>query len=293
MTVGAAIGKHITFNKVTSLVWEEFIYGGHLVALGPTVIAYICLRLSNYAIHWQLILGLYLITFIVHLLDRYIDINDDSSSARFDYFRRMKPLLPYILTASLLVLAYILRDNLAIAAFALFLVGIGVLYTLFFKKLTRYVVGFKSFYTAAVFASSAIFASFYDNWLVFTPVLTYVYIFFFLRWFSDTVFCDLKDVVEDRKNKLRTFANSMDKDSFYTLLSVINILSIFPIVIGIAKGYLPGYSILLLSAPLYSNYYIGLSRRKGADYQKLANVWADGESIVWMFAVLVGGLVWA
>ena len=63
--------------------------------------------------------------------------------------------------------------------------------------------------------------------------------------------------------------------------------------IGVFFDYLPKYLLFLTTVPLYSYYYLMLSRRPNADYQKLANVWADGESIVWIVAFVIGGLIWA
>jgi len=285
--------KEFGLIKLRKFIWNEFIYGGHLISLGPAAIAYIYMRVNNLPVSWQVLVGIYLITYIVHLVDRYIDIQNDSSSDRSEYYQKMQKVLPIIFLSSIVILFIALGDNPAMILFAIFLILVGTLYTLFFKKLTRYILGFKSYYTAAVFAMTVVFtALFYGN-VRFTPVLLLTYAFFFLRWFSNTTFCDLKDIDEDRKESLKTFASKFSTRNVYLFFYAIDVLSVAPILIGVSSGYLPKYTLALLVAPIYSFYYLSLSKKPNANYQKLANVWADGESIIWLLAILIGGMIWA
>ncbi len=293
MTVGAVAKKQSNFSKILTGIWDEFVYGGHLISLGPTIIAYIYMKISNYSISWKLLLGIYLITFLVHLIDRYIDIKNDSSATRSAYYIKMEKVLPYILILSVIALVVVLTGSFVMQVFALFVIMMGVFYTIFFKRLTRYILGFKSYYTASIFAGSVIFTAFYYNDYRFNLSLILIYLFFFLRWFSDTIFCDIKDIAKDKTDKLKTFAVEFSKNKLYIFLYVIDILSVLPIFIGVFFDYLPKYLLFLTTVPLYSYYYLILSRRPNADYQKLANVWADGESIVWIVAFVIGGLIWA
>ena len=293
MTAWAENKKISRPSAILTAIWNEFIYGGHLISLGPSSIAYIYMRVNNLTVSWQVLIGIYLITYIVHLLDRYIDIQVDSSTDRLEYYGKMKKVLPWILLSATSFLIVLLANNMAMVLFAAFLILAGASYTVFFKKLTRYILGFKSYYTAAVFAMTVVFTAFFYRDFSLSPVLIAMYFFFFFRWFSNTVFCDLKDIEEDRKDSLKTFASHFKMRSLYVFLYVINIISMIIIIVGVSTRELPVYTLALIAAPVYSFYYLMLSRKKDANYQKLANVWADGESIVWLVAILIGGAIWA
>jgi 4-hydroxybenzoate polyprenyltransferase len=293
MTAWAKNKKTLLLRKILESIWNEFIYGGHLISLGPSSIAYIYMKLNDLPISWQVLIGIYLITYIVHLLDRYIDIQGDSSSDRSEYYEKMKKALPWILMSAVTFLVLVFVNNFIMILFAVFLILAGASYTLIFKKLTRYILGFKSYYTAAVFAMTVIFTALFYSDFSLTPILIILYLFFFFRWFSNTVFCDLKDIDEDRKKSLKTFASQLSNNNLYVFLYVINIISMIVIIIGVLSNNLPTYTLSLMAAPIYSFYYLMLSHRQKANYQKLANVWADGESLVWLTAILIGGVVWA
>jgi 4-hydroxybenzoate polyprenyltransferase len=292
MRMGGILG--LSSNKnILKTIWGELVYGGHLISLAPTSVSYIYMKVNGYPISWELLLGVYLITYIVHHIDRFIDIKNDSSPDRTEYYSRTKKLQPFVIAMASIVLVFLMLDSLVMTLFALFVVIAGVLYTLIFKNLTRYILGFKSYYTAIVFAAATIFTAFYYKDYEITPVLVLIYVFFFLRWFSNTVFCDLKDVEEDKKYHLKTFASQLGRKQFYTLLNAINMASTIPLILGVILGYLPIYTLVLLLTMVYSLFYFHLSKKPKADYQKLSNVWADGESLVWLVSITVGVLLWA
>lgn len=279
-------------KKALKYVCNEFIFGGHLVALGPTVISFSVMRLKSLEISWPLLFSVYLVTYIIHLLDRYFDIATDSSPERKQHFERYYNKIFYPLTISLILLvASIIHGGYTALLIALFLVVVGILYSLLFKNLTRYIIGFKSFYTAIAFSSVALFSAFFydlpiDNsiWLIFA--------FFTTRWFANTIFCDIKDNSEDSKLGLKTFSLVFGKPSLGALIIFVGLISIGILLYGTSQNILPaGFSVLGISV-LYNFYYLQKARRPGADFQNIANVWADGESIIWLLAILIGASTW-
>jgi len=277
--------------KLLKLVFHEFIHGGHLVAAGPTIIILVFIVITGSKVPWELIGGVYLITYIVHLFDRYFDIKNDSCEHRKAHFEKYKNSIPTILiTAIILLILLIIQSGIITLLFALLLIFSGIAYSIFLKNLTRYIIGFKSYFTAAIFASVVFFAAFSASSPIDEKTIL-IFIFFFIRWFANTIFCDIKDIAQDSGHGLKTFAIVFGKNK-YGFFSSVNIISSFPIIFGVMRGALPIYSLLLLTTIPYYFYYLKLSRKEDANFQKLSNMWADGESIIWLLAMLIGVSIW-
>lgn len=279
--------------NVLKTIWDEFIYGGHLVALGPTIISYSYMQIKNLEVAWFLLIGIYLITYIIHLIDRYFDIKNDSSTERFQHYKKYQGKIWWMLSVSLVLLtAVIVRGGISILLFSIFLIILGALYSLFFKKCTIYITGFKSFYTALAFSSVVFLCSYYYKMSVDITTI-FIYLFFASRWFSNTTFCDLKDIKQDRDEKLKTFAIVLSPKHLYLFYYFTGIISFLILFLGIFFRFLPFFSVTLIIPIIYYFYYLSLSKKANANYQNLANVWADGESIVWLIAIILGANLWA
>lgn len=279
-------------ERVLKTIWNEFIHGGHLVALGSVIIVLAYIIIRQLPPSWLLIIGIYLIIYIIHLLDRYNDLKNESSVGRVSHYRNYKGKIIFIAILSFLsIIAVFANKGLVMVIIAILLLLLGLIYGIFFKKITRYIIGFKSYYTALAFASVIIFTTYYYH-LKFDSVMLYIYFFFTLRWFCNTTFCDIKDIKQDRLEGLKTFAVSFEKKTLYRFFYLVNIVSLFPLLCGVYLGVLPAYSLILGLSALYYFYYLSLSRKEGVDFQKLANVWADGESIVWLVLIVIGRFLW-
>lgn len=280
-------------QKTLKNIWEEFIHGGHLVALGSVIIVICYAIIRQLPISLSLIIGIYLITYIIHLLDRYGDIKKESSPERISHYKNYEGRIKVITTISLLgLIAVFANRGLVMVLISFLLLSLGLFYGVFFKKITKYVVGFKSYYTSLAFASVIIFAAYYYN-AKFDLALLFIYLFFALRWFCDTTFCDIKDIEQDKREGLKTFAATFDKKLLYKFFYTVNLISIIPLVYGVYLGVLPGYSLSLSLSALYCFYYLFLSKKENANFQKLSNVWADGEPAVWLLLIIFGRFLWA
>lgn len=278
--------------KIFQKIWDEFIYGGHLVAFGSVGIALCYSVISENSISIKLLVGVYLITYIIHLLDRYNDIYKETSNERKKHFENYKGKIQFIIIISLVLLAYVFWDRgLFMVGLSLFMLLIGILYGIFFKGITSRIIGFKSYYTAFAFASIVIFSTFYYN-SAYDLTMLLVFLFFSLRWFCNTIFCDIKDIEADKKEKLLTFAIVYGKEKLYKIIMICNLFSSILVLMSVYFKFLPIYSILLSLVPIYSLIYLNKSRSENADYQHFANVWADGESVFWMSLTLLGVIIW-
>ena len=279
-------------KKILLWFWNEFVYGGHLLALGSGVIIYDSMKLLEMQINWELIIATYLISFVVYSFDRFFHSRTESSRFK-ESFMGLHPKIFAILIiiCASLVLFILLSGGLIVGLYGIFLLAIGIAYSLFFKKFTSNVLGFKSYFVAIAYGSVIflipLFFRISTNWII-----VILFIFFIMRWFINTTFCDLKDKEEDAKKNLKTFAVNLSKLNFYFLLNLINILSIVPIIVGLWLGLLPLYSLLLLLVLPYSFFYIKKSQNQKIDLQILCNFWADAESLVWLGSVMIGSKIW-
>lgn len=279
-------------TRIFKSIWSEFIYGGHLLALGPTIIVFVCLKLLDLPVVFSLLVEVYLITFIVYFFDRYSDLDKESSFVRIQRFNSYKKLVPFILLViSFIVYAIMREKGIIVLLFAFLLLALGFGYSLVFKKATKYIVGFKSFYVALVFSSVSFFVTIYYTYPLNWSILL-LFLFFLIRWFANTTFCDIKDRDQDEKTGLKTYAVVLSTQAFYNFLSIINFISITPIIIGIYFGFLPIYAIFLFFVVPYFEYCLILAKKNNYDIQKVTNEWADGEALLWLFLILIGGKLW-
>jgi 4-hydroxybenzoate polyprenyltransferase len=280
--------------RVITFLRDEFIYGGHWISLGASCLVLSTMLFLGISIRWEFLLIAYLSGMIIYGYDRYRDIAVDSSDNcnRTNHLKRCYPALPFLLTgygvAFFALLAYF--GNVESVLFGGLLVIIGVLYTHRLKKLTRKIVGFKNYYTAFSVATlvifTALFCSYQLNW-----ALLILFVYLFLRMFVDCSFCDIKDMDEDRKNKLLTFPVVLGKDRFLTILHLMNILACFPIIIGVVLHVLPLFSLIILISSFYSFYFIQKARNVQTDIRSLVSHVVDGEFAVWPLLLFIGGIL--
>lgn len=281
-------------KKILKTVWDEFVYGGHLLSLGPVIIVLICQQIFKLPVEWKLLLGVYLITFSVHAFDRFHDLKEDTSGTRIKRLNIYKRFIPVMIAVSILALPFLFyQKSTTFLIFTLLVVVIGIGYSIFFKKLTKYITGFKSFYVAATYASITIFFALYYNQPVSQiPVFLALFLFIFCRWFSATIFFDKKDREIDKENGLKTIAAVLSPKKFRNLLLTVNILAILPLAYGIIYGLLPTYTIVLFAVPIYGYWYIKMSDNNRIDIHTLCNVFVDGEPFIWGILILLGRMLW-
>ncbi|MEK9156377.1 MAG: UbiA family prenyltransferase [Patescibacteria group bacterium] len=279
-------------NLLTKL-WNEFIYGGHLLALGPVVIILALYAVLNMPISTQLLIVAYSIAYLVYKFDRTWDSTLDSLYVKKSILRYENSTLVLLIIFFSLLLLYLFRENsYQVTTFAFVLLLFGLMYSVFIKNLTKYLIGFKSFFVALSYTAVTYLFTLYNN-VDFNLTVLLVFLFFYIRWFINTSFCDCKDREEDRARGLKTLAAYMKGYSFVVLLQVLNIISIVPIAVGIMLNTLPIWSILFISAPIYFAYLVAYTAKMEKSYEKLANIWADGEIFIWLGVVLLGGEIWS
>jgi 4-hydroxybenzoate polyprenyltransferase len=270
---------------------DEFVYGGHLLSLGSAAVALSTMLLLGMMIQWEFLLIAYLCPLCIYSYDHYRDIERDAlnNSHRTTHLRKYHKIHPLIIVmygvAFFALLFYF--GNILSVIFGGSLLLVGLFYTKYVKILTTKIIGFKSFYTSFSVASLILFTGIYCSYPV-GLVLLLLFVFLFFRFMVNTCFCDIKDIVTDRKYRIKTLPVILGKEKFLIVLHVINIISLIPLLIGVYLHVLPLFSLLLVASILYSVYYIEKAKHQGANMQSLSSIVVDGEFAFWPFILFAG-----
>ncbi len=292
------IKKNLVFYRLLIMkkfflsIWNEFVYGGHLLSIGGSAIVLTVILIFDFSLEFgiNLIVATYLILQIIYGYNHYseaaFDLLTNPERAKHYSGSQKKFWIGFVIY-SLALLAALWQFPLIATLLILFMLSGGILFTTFFKSLTQRIIGFKSFYT-----------SFF--WALLVP-LTFVYYgkalnegaiilsaFVFIRWLLNTIFFDIKDMVADRNMRLKTFPVMIGREQTISLLHVLNILSIVPLVFGLLWGDIAKDSGALLVIIFLSLYYLWFSVKSSIrQLRVLSYIVVDGEYLLWPLLVLL------
>jgi len=280
-------------RRTLSILFKEFIYGGHFQSLGAAGIAYIASSLLNIQFTWDCFLVVYMIFYPLYLFNRYkeLDLDESTNPDRTQHFRRYDNFMPIILLGVILFVVVIVavHSNLLTFVFSVALLIFGLLYTVLFKSVTKKVVVFKDLYVSAFFSLLIFFPIFYyqeqlDNLLLLKAIV--LFIFVYIKAFVMQVFLDVKDIESDRKEKLRTIPVLVGKGKTIRYLQMfdLGISLLFSIAIVPLIGAL-GW-VFALATPVLVFCYSLVKRDEYYGY-----VLRSGEFLSWFFVMILLKLV--
>lgn len=269
-------------KKILNSIWNEFVYGGHLLSFGASGILWSSAIIFGQAPSMPLLLSGYAISQIVYGYNHFEEAEKDASTnpERVNHIKKIrKHIFPFLVFYFLLfVISLLYLKNLEAILVSLFILIGGIFFTGIFKSFTKQIIGFKTFYTSFFWAFLTILAySYYhiqNNLLIFL-----LFSFVFLRWLLNTAFFDIKDVDSDKKEGLKTFPIILGKKKILIHLHLLNALSFSPIITGAYYGILPLSTLSLCLFYFYSFYY--LKKAKEENIRKLSYVMVDGEYLLW------------
>ncbi|MCX6728398.1 MAG: UbiA family prenyltransferase [Candidatus Saccharibacteria bacterium] len=290
MPVKVAKNKYLDIRKASISVWDEFVYGGHFLALGDAVALYVMAVVLNISVTWDFLVVIYLCVFAANLFNRSDESGHDALTnpvrvkVMDKYVRYFYPITAICLAISvLLILSY---SNYAALLFAVLIFVIATLYTLLFKKMTKYVIGFKSFVAAFFYALMVFFLTIYYSVPVGAAAIL-MFAFYFIRIFISNAACDVKDIEGDKKRELKTFAIRMGENGAMRFLNILNIASGLLIIWGVYANVLPVFSLALLLTVPYAIYYLYLNSKMNSK-EMYTNAIVDGEFLLWLPFLLIG-----
>ena len=278
-------------ERILKFVWDEFVYGGHLLALGAASVVFTSAILLNVPITWDFLLIVYLIFYVIYFYNRFREIENDflTNPERTQYFKKYIKYTSLVISCSILVIAGMLFHfgNFPSLIFGLLMLLSGLFYSSFLKKFTGKIFGFKSFYVSFIWALLVIFLISYYSFPLDIAVI-FIFIFIFLRCLVGTNFSDIKDIDSDKKEELLTLAIVYGERKLIKSLNLISIFSVILVVVGVYFNLLPIFSLMLILTFFYSLYYFKKLSDKKIKSPILYSVLVDGEHVPWLIFVLIG-----
>ncbi len=219
----------------TQLAWKEFLYGGHLQCLGSAGIVWLSSLLLEIPITWDILVVVYLLIYPIYVYNRITELKNDALTnlARTEYLSKAKTKLQklFFLFLVLPVAGLLFFAKLPAIIGGILILLFGILYTVYFKKLTKYIVGFKNYFVASVFALF-IFAPFayygYSLKPVFAASLV-LSLWVFAKCVVMQIILDLKDIESDRRQNLQTIPVVVGREKTLVMLPWITLFITIPI----------------------------------------------------------------
>lgn len=111
----------------------------------------------------------------------------------------------------------------------------------------------------------------------------------FYRAVLNTAFSDLKDIQRDRREGVRTFATAWGRRKLLRVLSALDIAFAFTVAALAAVELVPIAALGLLATTLYYQVMLHAASRSDAHLERLTNLAADAEWILWPLYVAAAG----
>lgn len=278
-------------NKISNLVWNEFVYGGHIISLSDVCTFYAFAIILNIKVTWSFLVVIYLSVFAINTFNRYKELEQDflTNPERAERTQKYIKFFPFLIYSSLFIVLGLVFYFASVKAllFTLPLFLLGLIYTLFLKGFTKKIIGFKNFAIAIPYSLLVIFFALYYLIPISLSIFL-IFIFYYIRVFMSAMFFDIKDIESDKKEGLKTFAVVLGQKKTIQVLRLINVLSALPVVYGVYLKLFPNFSLGVLLTIPYAFFYYWKVERKKINKAFLYNVIADGEFVLWLPFVLLG-----
>ncbi len=293
MTVGAVAKKQSNFSKILTGIWDEFVYGGHLLSLGASAIVLTVTIMIHRDISIPLILISYLVTQVIYTLNHYREIQLDivTNPERARHLIASKNVLPFLISfyvISIITLLVLFSNYITI----IFTLVLGFLGFFYLKNLTKTIIGFKNYYVAFLWAAASVLLPYLFFSITFDKLFYFIFIFIFVRWLINTTFFDLKDVDGDRLEGLKTIPVVIGVNKTLYLLAFYNIISAFILLFLVYSRMIELSFISYLFFIIYTIAYLLLAVNADKEkIRKISYIMVDGEYILWPIIMLVGRLI--
>lgn len=280
-------------QKVLKLVWDEFVYGGHILSLGAISIVLAYSILNGIRIDWAFALIVYFGIHSLYLFNRHKESSQDTitNQARTGHLRK-KRAVPYQIIFSLIIVVVLvcIFGNLSSLILALILILCGFAYTKLIKPLTVRIIGLKNFFVPLPYALLVVLFAFYYRQTISLELILFA-IFIYVRLFIATAFYDLKDIESDKSAGIKTLAVAMSDRGLSYAMTALNLLSAIPIILGVVLGVFPIYSLSLSFLLIYFWVYHAYSK-KVKDISLYSYIFCDGEYLLWAPIIFLAKATW-
>ncbi len=277
---------------MTVISWaaNEFVYGGHMLAVGTASMAASFALVLGVIPTPLLLLMAYLFSYGAYTINRSSEIEQDalSNPTRTRRLAARRKYLPAIATA-----CFAVGYALAATVNSIFLVALliplllALVYSVGSKRLIRYLgvkrlkekLLVKNLVVAFGWSLIPLLVALYYLDLTFAVVTFGAVVF--LRLLTNTMIFDARDVEGDRKFGVRTIPVVFGIAPAFRLMLVVDVAMVAYLVLAISAGLLPAYTATMVVLPIYSYFYRYLARRPRANLGRICDIVADGEYLLW------------
>ncbi len=277
---------------MTVISWaaNEFVYGGHMLAVGTVSIAASFALVLGVIPTPLLLLMAYLFSYGAYMINRSSEIDQDtlSNPTRTRRLAARRKYLPAV-AATCFAVGYALAATVnAIFLLALLVpLLLALVYSVGSKRLVRYLgvkrlkekLLVKNLVVAFGWSLIPLLVALYYLDLRFAIVTFGAVVF--LRLLTNTLIFDARDVEGDRKFGVRTIPVVFGIVLAFRLMLVVDLAMVAYLVLAISAGLLPAYTSTMVVLPIYSFFYRYLARRPRADLGRICDIVADGEYLLW------------
>lgn len=179
--------------------------------LGSVSIVWLSSIVLGIHISYQILIATYLIFYPIYTFDRLVGISIDriTNPERSDYVAQirgiLKSILPVVIILAIVTLL-IWSQTVWGVIMGILIIIFGLLYPLYFKNLSKKIIGFKNYYVALVFTLLITFPyAFYGMQFPKGSVPLLLMLLVFFRALIMQLVLDIKDISGDRLNRLKTF----------------------------------------------------------------------------------------
>ncbi|OPY30170.1 MAG: prenyltransferase [Methanocella sp. PtaU1.Bin125] len=279
-------------NSILKWIKNEFIFGAHYLSLGYPALFLSLMILLDLQIDFFALIVTYLIPLIVYSFNYQKELDKDiiTNPEKVKYLKNRERIFPYLMGLYILLLIGLLifLNNHGFSLFILIILVGGLLYTIVFKVLTRTIPGFKSIYTAMVWAYAGTFCVSFFYSLQFSVFYLLYFTFLFLKGLINVIFFDIKDISSDKRDNLRTFPILLGVKKTIILLHILNILSLCILLYGVYTNILPIYTLALSIFFVYTLYYLTKGNTNdNQELHKYTYLMVDGECIFWPIVLVI------
>lgn len=281
--------------KYLKIIWNEFIYGSHFISLAGASISLIGALLMELKLTWPVPVIFYLLLQAGFFYNRYKDFKKDflTNPERTQHIKRYIKYLPVIILfySLIFILMLVFYGSLPAIILGLTMLFLALLYSEIAKKLTKKIFLFKELYFAACWGLLILLLTvFYSKPISMAVIL--LIIFVCLRIFLSTSLFDIKDIISDRNEKLKTLPALIGEKRAYNFLTIFSFLLFIPLATGIYLNVFPLYSFSLILIIPYTLFYIEQMKKKKINPTLLHYFIIGGEFNFYLFFLVLGKLLW-
>jgi 4-hydroxybenzoate polyprenyltransferase len=286
-------------HRIFRAAFEEYVYGGHIAgtALLGIILTFGFLKAIQdngpFLIDYPLLVMAYFTPVIVYSYDHYRDLRQDMrcNPDRAHYLEKKERYYKYIILAYIVILfaSIVVGDepDWLVAIFITILVGGGLLYASTSKYFTKYVPAYKNIYVSLEWAVAGTFLFEVYNQSPISALTLLMFLFIFLKYMTNTIFCDLKDIDTDRERGLKTVPVMIGYENTIGVLCCLSGVALFPIVYGVSTGSLPAAVLLFTVFALYDlTYILSAYKNKGSCKLSTYGFFADFEITLWPIIII-------